>query len=62
MTLNFVQVFIRELISNASDALEKMRYLMLTEATTMSDKPLEIHIATDEERKTFTIQVEFCSY
>ena len=54
-----LQVFIRELISNASDALEKQRYLQLgaTAGTEASAQPLEINIALDEEKKTFTIQV-----
>merc|ERR1712012_139876 len=52
------EVFIRELISNASDALEKFRYLQMTSGDDVAegDRPLEIHIATDEEKKTFTIQ------
>lgn len=51
------EVFIRELISNASDALEKLRYHQVS-ATTIRDPelPLEIHIGLDEEKKTFTIQ------
>ncbi len=53
------QVFIRELISNASDALEKLRYLQMQGAggVATADTPLEIHIAVDEDKKTFTIQV-----
>ncbi|XP_064609225.1 LOW QUALITY PROTEIN: heat shock protein 75 kDa, mitochondrial-like [Liolophura sinensis] len=51
------EVFIRELISNSSDALEKLRYLQLTGSeVTEADTPLEIHIATNEEKKTFTVQ------
>jgi len=55
------EVFIRELISNASDALEKLRYLQLSSpplvgATIQPEKALEIHIATDDAKKTFTIQ------
>jgi HSP90 family molecular chaperone len=52
-------VFIRELISNASDALEKLRYLQMTDAEVKdADIPLEIHIGVDENKKTFTIQVD----
>ena len=53
----FLQVFVRELISNASDALEKLRYLLLTDQKLAQDSPLEIHIATNTEAGTFTIQV-----
>ena len=57
-----VQVFIRELISNASDALEKLRYMQLTgEAVEEPDLPLEIHIATNDDKKTFVIQVRTLS-
>ncbi|KAL4230152.1 TNF receptor-associated protein 1 [Mactra antiquata] len=51
------EVFIRELISNSSDALEKLRYKQLGEESMEDvDLPLEIHIAGDESNKTFTIQ------
>ncbi|XP_076467679.1 heat shock protein 75 kDa, mitochondrial-like [Babylonia areolata] len=51
------EVFIRELISNSSDALEKVRYLQMTGAEVDgADIPLEIHIATNDDKKTFIIQ------
>ncbi|MCH1507406.1 MAG: molecular chaperone HtpG [Verrucomicrobiales bacterium] len=49
-------IFVRELVSNASDALEKMRRLQLTEKNFFdSDLPLEINITTDDTANTFTI-------
>jgi molecular chaperone HtpG len=51
------EIFVRELVSNASDALEKMRHLRLTEkAVHDSNLELEINITTDDKAKTFTIQ------
>lgn len=50
------EIFVRELISNASDALEKLRLKQLTENSVyQGDAPLEINITTDEEGKTLTI-------
>lgn len=46
----------RELISNASDALEKLRYMELTNQQIVEpEKPLEIRIVTDEANNTLTI-------
>lgn len=50
-------MFIRELISNASDALEKLRYLRVIENLTSGDKDnLEIHISTDKQNRLLIIQ------
>ena len=51
------EIFIRELVSNASDATEKLRHTQLTEKTIYeADKELEIHVQFDEENNTLTIQ------
>ncbi|XP_002123045.2 heat shock protein 75 kDa, mitochondrial-like [Ciona intestinalis] len=51
------EVFIREIISNASDALEKLRYNRLTIDGEGGEAPqMEIHIRTDKYENTFTIQ------
>lgn len=50
------EIFVRELVSNASDALEKMRHTQLTESDVhQPDLPLEIQIESDAEAKTVTI-------
>lgn len=49
-------IFLRELVSNASDALEKLRYTQLTEKNVFEpERPLEIEISTDEKAGTLTI-------
>lgn len=50
------EIFIRELVSNAADALEKLKHTELT-GNKISDPDLELKIVidTDEENKTITI-------
>ncbi len=51
------EIFVRELVSNASDALEKMRHTQLTEKEIFDDtNKLEINVTTDDKAKTITIQ------
>jgi len=51
------EVFLRELISNASDALDKIRFMSLTDKSVLdSDKELEIRIIPDKNNHTLTIE------
>ena len=51
------EIFVRELVSNASDALEKLRHTQITEKEIFDDKlELEINVTTDDKAKTITIQ------
>lgn len=50
------EIFLRELISNASDACDKLRFESLNNPSLYGDQPqLEIRIAFDNEAKTITI-------
>jgi molecular chaperone HtpG len=50
-------VFLRELISNASDALDKIRYQSLTDDTVLdSEKEMRINIIPDKANNTLTIE------
>ncbi|KAK9074465.1 hypothetical protein SSX86_007063 [Deinandra increscens subsp. villosa] len=50
------EIFLRELVSNASDALDKLRFLSVTDPSLLGDAgELEIRIKPDPEKGTVTI-------
>lgn len=51
------EIFLRELISNASDAIDKIYYKSLTDSSILVDKEkLEINLSVDKEKRTITIE------
>lgn len=50
------EIFLRELISNASDAIDHLRFAMLSDETLHeNDSELNIHVAYDKEARTITV-------
>ncbi|MBL6735752.1 MAG: molecular chaperone HtpG [Burkholderiales bacterium] len=50
------EIFLRELISNASDACDKLRFEALTDASLMGDdSDLKIDVSVDREKRTVSI-------
>jgi HSP90 family molecular chaperone len=49
------EVFCRELVSNAADALEKLRHAQQS-GVAVAPEPLEIHLSVDPVAKTLTVQ------
>ena len=50
------EITIRELVSNASDALDKMRYLQLTDEKFRDETALEITLEPDKENRVLAIR------
>ncbi len=51
------QIFLRELISNASDACDRLRYLAITDPSLTADDPeFRVVITPDKKAKTLTIE------
>ena len=48
------EIFLRELISNASDAIDKLKFISLTDSSVLSD--FSIVITPDKEKRTLTIE------
>ncbi len=49
------EIFLREIVSNASDAIDKLAYLSLTEDNGMSRGDFEIRLSVDDEHRVLTI-------
>jgi molecular chaperone HtpG len=51
------EIFLRELVSNASDACDKLRFEALDKAELFEDAPtLQVHVFFDTDKKTLTIR------
>ena len=48
------EIFLRELVSNASDAIDKLKFISLTDSKVQSNFSIEISV--DKDAKTLTIE------
>ena len=51
------EIFLRELVSNASDALDKFRFLALTQKELQSENNQELHIRLEPDKDTNTLKI-----
>ncbi|VDD77106.1 unnamed protein product [Mesocestoides corti] len=49
------EIFVRELISNASDAVERLRFLRISSNVSGGEAQLAIHVSTNVDERTLTI-------
>ena len=54
------EIFLRELVSNAADALDKLRFRAVTETSLATDVPLGVVLRPDPEAKTLSIEDTGC--
>ena len=50
------EIFLRELISNASDACEELRFAAIADASLLGDQPLQVELIPDTAAGTLTIR------
>src|SRR5207302_8262526 len=50
------EIAVRELISNASDALDKMRYIRLTDPSHRDEAPLEIEVECRKDARQLVVR------
>ena len=50
------EIFLRELISNASDAIDKYKYLQLTSEGKLNVKDYQIYLVVDKQNRALTIK------